>query len=57
MTEGAEAGIGARIMARRKALGMKRPELAERLGVKPNTLKRNQFNFYTQQIEFVRYNI
>ncbi len=40
MTEGAEAGIGARIMARRKALGMKRPELAERLGVKPNTLYR-----------------
>mgnify|MGYP001675620105 CR=1 FL=1 len=33
-------GIGARIMARRKALGMKRPELAERLGVKPNTLYR-----------------
>ena len=40
MTEGAEVGIGARIMARRKALGMKRPELAERLGVKPNTLYR-----------------
>ena len=40
MTEGAEAGIGARIMARRKAFGMKRPELAERLGVKPNTLYR-----------------
>ena len=35
-----EAQIGLRIMARRKELGMKRPELARRLGVEPNTLYR-----------------
>ena len=40
MAGNTEAEIGARIMARRKELGMKRPELARRLGVEPNTLYR-----------------
>ena len=40
MENDAAKNIGERIKARREALGMKRPELARRLGVEPNTLYR-----------------
>ena len=40
MQNDAAKNIGERIKARREALGMKRPELARRLGVEPNTLYR-----------------